>query len=67
MALGQFGAQAFDLALVAEAVEDDVGALRGQGLGDAQANARGRAGDESGFSDEHERLLELLRWIGAFR
>ena len=51
--LGEFGAQRFDLALVAEAVEDDVGALGRQRAGDAEADARGRAGDEGGLADEH--------------
>ena len=35
------------------AVEDDVGALCGQGARDTQADARGRAGDEGGLAAEH--------------
>jgi hypothetical protein len=40
---------------VAKAVEHDVGALAGQRLGNAQADAAGGAGDECGFAFEHAR------------
>jgi len=47
---GHFGAGAVG---VAEAVEHDVRPLAGQGQGDAQADAAGRAGDQGGLSFEH--------------
>ena len=37
-----------------EAVEHDIGALGGQGSGDAEADAAGGAGDDGGFSFEHD-------------
>jgi hypothetical protein len=43
----------------AEAVQHDVRALCRQALGHAQADAAGGAGDEGGFSFEHD-LLRLL-------
>ncbi len=43
---GDFGFRALD---VAKAVEDDVGALLGQGFGDAKAYAAGGPGDECCF------------------
>ena len=42
---------------VAKPIEDEIGTLLGQGLGNAQTNATGGAGDESGFTFEHEILL----------
>ena len=42
----QFGASELDLVGVAEAVEQDVGALLGQAAGDAEADAAGRSGDD---------------------
>jgi hypothetical protein len=45
LGLGAFG--------VTKAVEHDVGALAGQGLGNAQADAAGGARDEGGFVLEH--------------
>ena len=44
---GDFGFRTFH---VAKTVQDDIGALRGQGAGDAQADTAGRAGDESCFT-----------------
>ena len=44
---------------VAEAVENDAGALGGERARDAQADARGRAGDERGLADEHGDLLAM--------
>ena len=56
--VADLAAEGGDLALgrvdVAEAIEHDVGALAGQHLGDAQADAAGRAGDEGGLSLQHE-------------
>jgi hypothetical protein len=50
------------LDIIAEAVEQDVGALLGQAARDAEADAAGRAGDDGRFLLEHGRLLE---WVGA--
>ena len=36
------------------AIDDDAGAFRGQGLGDGEADAAGRAGDEGEFTGELE-------------
>jgi hypothetical protein len=47
------GAQALDLARLAEAVEDHGGPLRRERAGDAQPDARGRSGDEGGLAHEH--------------
>ena len=44
---------------VAEAVEHDAGALPRQAQRDAQTDAAGRAGDESGFSFEHAANLRI--------
>jgi hypothetical protein len=46
MHCGDFSLGAFH---IAKTVEHDVGALGGQGFGDAQADAAGGAGDESSF------------------
>jgi hypothetical protein len=48
--LADVGVQLLDLLGVAEAVEHDVRALFGQRAGDAEADARGRAGDEGGLA-----------------
>ena len=48
-----------DFHRLAEAVEDDVGTLAGQGLGDAKADAAGGAGDEGGLAREHG-VLQFL-------
>src|SRR3546814_4365298 len=42
-----------DLRGLAEAIEDDVGALGGQRLGNARSDAAGRAGDQGGLSFQH--------------
>ena len=47
---GNFGFGAF---YIAKTVQNDVGALLGQGFGNAEANAAGGAGNESSFSFEH--------------
>ena len=51
-------ADRLDLLAVAEAVEDDVGALAGQRRGEAEADARGRAGDQRGLALQH--VVRLL-------
>jgi hypothetical protein len=55
--VGHLDAQGCDFGLgaihVAKTVEHDVGTLAGQGLGDAQPDAAGGAGDEGGFSLKH--------------
>jgi len=43
---------------IAKTIEHDVGALAGEGLGDAQTNATGGAGNECGFAFEHGSLSE---------
>ena len=50
---GQFRAELLDFARVAEAVEDDVGAARGERGGDAEADAARRSGDECRFACGH--------------
>jgi hypothetical protein len=47
------GAQRLDLAGVAEAVEDDVAALRRERFGNALTDAAGGSGDESGLASKH--------------
>jgi hypothetical protein len=47
---GNFG---FWASVVAKAIQNNVGTLFGQGFGDAQANATGGAGHESGFAFQH--------------
>ena len=44
-------------AACAEAVEHDVGAVLGQGPGDAQADARRGTGDDGGLSLKHLKYL----------
>ena len=44
---------------VAEAVDDDVGAFLGEGAGDGQADAAGRAGDQRDFAFETLRYLRV--------
>ena len=51
------GALLLDRGGVAEAVDHDVGAVLGERPGDAEADAGGRAGDDRGFSLEHDDLL----------
>jgi hypothetical protein len=46
------GADLLDLRRDAEAVQHDVGALRGERPGDAQADTAGRAGDDRGAPGE---------------
>ena len=49
--------------LGAEAVEDDVGAGVGERMGDAEADAGGRAGDDGGLAFElHDVLVGRWRW-----
>ncbi len=45
---------------VAEAIDDDVGAVGCEGFRDAEPDARGRSGDEGGLSVEHLHLRPLL-------
>ncbi|MNH27825.1 hypothetical protein D3C79_879520 [compost metagenome] len=48
---------------IAKAIEDQVGAGLGQYLGNAQADAAGRAGDDCCLADEtHRVLLKRYRW-----
>ena len=47
------GAQGLDLTGVAEAIEDDVAALRRERFGNALTDAASRAGDESGLASKH--------------
>ena len=61
--LGEFVLQPVDGAGLTETVEDDVRALRSQAARDAQTDARGRAGDEGGFADEHDEVLLGLRMV----
>ena len=55
--IGHFGAQccnfSFGSGMVTKAIQNNVGALLGQGFGNAQANAAGRAGDECSFAFQH--------------
>ena len=50
------GAERFDLAAFAEAVQHDVGALAGQHLCDAEADAAGRSGDDRNLVLQHDCL-----------
>ncbi len=54
------GALLLDLGLVAEAVDQDVGAVLGEGAGDAEADARGGAGDDRVFPFKH--LRSPMNW-----
>ena len=56
---GDFGLWA---GVVTEAVEHDVGPLLGQGFGNAQADSACGAGDEGGFTFEHEFFSEARVW-----
>ena len=47
-----------DLLRITEAVEHDVRALRGECARDAEADARGGASDEGGFSVKHDGTLK---------
>ena len=49
----QLGALALDVRRVAEAVDHQLGAFGGERLGDGEADARGRAGDEGDFVFEN--------------
>ncbi|MNL43095.1 hypothetical protein D3C87_1655900 [compost metagenome] len=51
--VGKVRAQLFNLGGVAKAIQDDVGALLGEGRGDSQADAAGGTGDKGDFSFEH--------------
>ena len=52
-----FGALGLDRRLVAEAVDDDIRALLGEGAGDRQANAARRTGDKGvAFGERHRRF-----------
>jgi hypothetical protein len=51
--LGDLGAQQRDLVGVAEAIEHDVGAARGEQTCNAQADARRGPGDQGGLAFEH--------------
>ena len=55
------GAGLFDLVPVAEAVDDDVGARRGEGAGDAEADAAGGAGDDRHPPGERGRGVQLFQ------
>ena len=52
--------RALDLARIAEAVEDHVGAFFGHGPGDGEADAAGRAGHDRGFGAKHHREPPVL-------
>ena len=49
---GEIVADRIDGVRLAEAIDDDVGARLGKRLGDAQANAAGRAGDDRDAAGE---------------
>ena len=53
MPLGETGAQALDRRGIAKAVQHDIAARGGQRGRDADPNAAGRAGDNSGLALQH--------------
>ena len=53
MPLGESGAQALDRGGIAKAVQHDIAALGGERGRDADPNAAGRAGDNSGPALQH--------------
>ena len=63
---GGFGPQRLDLGGVAEAVHHDVGALGRQRMGDAQADAAGRSGDEGDFPLKAHGVVPSLRGAEVF-
>ncbi|KAG0905131.1 hypothetical protein G6F32_017205 [Rhizopus arrhizus] len=65
MLVGQAGAHLFDLGRVAETIQDDIGALLGEGGGDTQADAAGGTGDKGDFSFEHEHSPVIWRCAGC--
>src|SRR3546814_4740227 len=52
------GSDRLDLAVFAEAVEHDVGAQAGQGLGNAEADAAGGPGDDGDLASQRRRSEE---------
>ena len=50
MFLGKACTQIFDFRRIPEAVQDDIGAVLGEGGGNAQADATGRSGNDGGLA-----------------